>query len=528
MERIKKAPLFKLTLLFGGGLALAPHLGGWQVGGLPLGAVLLGLCLARERHWSHRRSEYGALLAIALLMLGLAGLRHQVAQLARSRPDLERYNCQSVTLLTRVAKPVQANPWGGKTTLQAIAVQQDSAWHPVGGRMLAYLPDSLTSSLALHDSVVVKGDLRSVYSRYLGYMQYLHRAGVHHSLRVEGWQIRGRHHSLLSWAAGWQQHFSEQLRAVMPEAAQRGLAQAMFLGDKRHLSAAQKAHFATAGASHVLAISGLHVGIVFAFLALVLRPLRRLPQGKRLSNLVALLLLLAFMVITGASPAVVRAVVMLGAVLLFRICYARYQLLNVVAIAALGQMWVQPSVIHAVGFQLSYAAVLGILLLLPYFERAFAAAQPWLQVVYGWVGVSLTATLATAPLVIAYFGQFPTYFLLTNLLISGFMPLLMGWGFATVLLAGVPYLGLCMGQVCGYLLQGLALLCQSVAKLPHAVIDRFAWDEPALPMLLLQLLLALVLLALPRWWQRWQHSRALASRGPGWTQPQASAPPPAP
>ena len=205
------------------------------------------------------------------------------------------------------------------------------------------------------------------------------------------------------------------------------------------------------------------------------------------------------MVMTGASPAVVRAVMMLGSVLVFRLFYARYQLLNVVSLAALIQVLHNPGVIKEVGFQLSYAAVLGIVFLLPYFEKQYKTKHRWLGLIYGWIAVSLVATLATAPLIIYYFGQFPTYFLLTNLLISGFLPLLMGLGFLTVLLAGVPMAGAILGGMVEFLLHILATICTEIAALPFAVIENFSLSEKGLPALFLQVGIALLFLFAPVW-----------------------------
>ena len=497
MKPIYQSPLFALTLFFGLGLALGEYLSlAWACLALP-GALSLGYLLRYGRWWQPRHREGLAWLAVVGLMVGLGLLRQGVERTGQGTASLEPFNCQAQVLLARVEGPVKVAPWGRKATVQVLALRQDSRWQRLAAPVLAYLP-SEGEVLTENDSVLLWGELRTVYSQYPGYLEYLHRRGIHYSFSVQGYQVRGRHPSLAGWARGWQQQLAAGLAGVLAEEEQLGLGLAMFLGDKQQLSQGLRADFAAAGASHVLAISGLHVGIVFLFLSVLFRPLRQLPQGKRLRSLAILVVLLLFMLITGASPAVVRAVVMLGSVLVFRIFYARHQLLNIVSLAALVQMLYDPAVIYAVGFQLSYAAVLGIVLLMPYFEKAFGQEQSWLNQLYSWIGISVVATLATAPLVMGYFGQFPTYFLLTNLLISGFLPLLMGLGFATVLLASLPLLGPCLGFLTS---QGLALLsyiCATVADLPHAVIDEFSFTHPGLPVLLLQLLGALLLLLAPR------------------------------
>ena len=147
----------------------------------------------------------------------------------------------------------------------------------------------------------------------------------------------------------------------------------------------------------------------------------------------------------------------------------------------------------------TYAAVLGIVFFLPVCDRYFQHQKRWLSG-YGWIAVSIIATIATAPLVITYFGQFPTYFLLTNVLISGFLPLLMGLGFLTVLMGGVPIMGPALGGVVEMLLQVLSIVCAEVASLPYAVIHGFTLTGKEIPLVLLQVGVALLFISYPAWY----------------------------
>lgn len=514
MKTLQQAPLFKLSLACGAGIYLAAQVSQafvWLL--IPAGLGLLWL-IRQDRRGPIRQTERAAALCILMGMLGLGALRQQTGHVQlRTALPLETFNCQSVMLLGQVSAPIKTTPWGRKAQVKAIAVQQDSQWQVVHGQVMLYLDAEQAADLMQHDTLCFTGDLRSLYSRYPGYLAYLHGQGVHHSARADRVQVGGHPLTLAALAYRWQKMAVSSLDRVIDDAGVQGLAEAMFLGEKRKLERAQREAFAAAGASHILAISGLHVGLIFTLLQWLLTPLLRLPQGERMRSGIILMVLLTYMVLTGAAPAVSRATLMLSLMLLLRMCYQRFDRLNLVAAAALIQMMADPGVVFEVGFQLSYAAVLGIVLMLPAFERQFDARPGFMSKLYGVIGVSLVATLATAPLVVWYFGQFPTYFLITNLLISLFASVLVMVGFLTVALSACPWVGEWLGVFCTRLLRLLDLICRSMADLPHAVIDDFSWQEKGLPLLALQLLLTFLALAAPRWLDRYQ-SKLKASRAP--------------
>ncbi|MEZ4827386.1 MAG: ComEC/Rec2 family competence protein [Bacteroidia bacterium] len=250
------------------------------------------------------------------------------------------------------------------------------------------------------------------------------------------------------------------------------IAQAMFLGDKNGMGREVKNAYSIAGTSHILAISGLHVGIVFLVLSRVLSFLHLIPQGLRIKNIVILGLLLGYMLLTGASPAVVRSVLMFGIVLIMKVLYLRYNLLNVVGTAALLQLFFEPEIAFDVGFQLSYLAVIGIITGFPVWERIVGVENFWLKLVSSWIGVTICATLGTLPLVIMHFGRFPTYFLLSNILVSTLAFLLVLVGFFTVIFCYVPLLGEWLGYFCSVLIGYLQAIVLLVGDLPFPVIEK--------------------------------------------------------
>ena len=190
---------------------------------------------------------------------------------------------------------------------------------------------------------------------------------------------------------------------------------AMTMGDRSRLTRELRQSYAASGASHVLALSGLHLGVIYGLLSLIFVHRRMRVLGQVL----AMVAIWAYAALVGMPPSVLRSATMLT-IFAFVVLTGRRQVsLNTLAFAAVVQLVVSPLSLWDVGFQMSFLAVLGIVMLN---MRLGNLATPvwlsrWRVIGWGWslVKVSLAAQLAVAPLSMYYFGTFPCYFLLTNL-----------------------------------------------------------------------------------------------------------------
>jgi competence protein ComEC len=150
-----------------------------------------------------------------------------------------------------------------------------------------------------------------------------------------------------------------------------------------------------------------------------------------------------------------------------------------------------------IGFQLSYSAVIGIAVFMPWFQRVFFVGNYWWDMLAGGIGVSLAATLATFPLVWFHFGTFPTHFLVANILSSFLVTLIVFLGFIMVLLATVPGIGAFLGLCVGTLIDWLNILAHEITALPASIITRWSWQEPACQVLLLEVVGFMLMLSIP-------------------------------
>ena len=212
---------------------------------------------------------------------------------------------------------------------------------------------------------------------------------------------------------------------------------AMTLGDKSAMSSTLRQVYAVSGASHVLALSGLHLGIIYMLLSLLVVN-RRL---RLLSQVMIVTAIWAFALLVGLPASVVRAAVMISLYALLSLAGRNRMSVNALAVAALCILMVNPDSLADVGFQLSFLAMLAILLLLPLADRLVPRHRlqdyPLLRWLWGLTTVSVAAQVGVAPLVAYYFGRFPTWFLLTNIVVIPTTTLILCLALSALLLPAV-------------------------------------------------------------------------------------------
>lgn len=213
-----------------------------------------------------------------------------------------------------------------------------------------------------------------------------------------------------------QQHYLDKFRHLDAESEAYGVLAAMTLGDKSAITKEVRDTYSITGASHVLALSGLHLGIIYMLL------LRLLPRRRMwLSQLVVVLALWAFAFITGLSTSIVRSATMISIYAVFSLRGSHQSSLNTLCLAAIIMLLVDAHCLFDISFQLSFMAVLAILLIMPMTEHfvspSFLDRHPLVRWLWNIVAVSVAAQIGVAPLIAYYFGRFSTYFFLTNILV---------------------------------------------------------------------------------------------------------------
>ncbi len=365
-------------------------------------------------------------LVVAILFCERIGVLYPEEKAVYDSLCVHTFVIQSESKSTAKYERYEAETFGGKVY---VYVQRDSAgtWLHTGDTILA------TTRIRKADSI-----------GSFDYRKYLLRQGFIGSAFVYQYELR----PAASYSIPLQKRLYHRLSQAGLKNDELATVGALTLGYKEDLDPEIKRHFQASGAAHVLAVSGLHTGIIYLLVISLLtigghvRPRYKNQLGRCAISSVIIAVMWGYAWLTGMTPSVVRAVVMVTIVEVGHMLYRQGISLNSIAAAAVFILLVRPLDLWSVGFQLSFAATTAIMLLSRQCEHylhrkemtgASKRLYAWL---IGTVIISIAAQLGTLPLTIHYFGYVSTYFLLTNLIVLPLATLLVPSGLVSLLLGG--------------------------------------------------------------------------------------------
>lgn len=422
---IQRYPLLRLLVLYVGGIVLADafypyfsalaRVGVW--GTVFLLAVMLGAFFSRRQ-----TLIYGLVVSLLFLFIGMGNYA-----LVRERIDYV-WSPREQLYETRVVDEARVRERSTQCVVEVTAVRDTMAWQEVGRKVVAYMePCAEADALMPGDMICFRGRVRPPRnfsdSLAFDYARYITMQGLSGTVyvprsqwgRVGDARLSLRERMLRVRGRAWREYMS---RTFKDDAL--GVLSALTLGDKRGLTKEIRAVYSDAGVAHVLALSGMHVSIIYGILAFLLRGIIRRRRLRWLSEVLIIGVLWAFALMVGMSASVVRAVAMCTLYAVARWASGGdSSSLHLLSLAALVMLLVRPLYLFDVGFQLSFMAMVVILWLEPHLEALFQKHRlhPIMAYLVGIVSMSLAAQLGTFPLVLYHFGSFPTYFLVTNLIV---------------------------------------------------------------------------------------------------------------
>lgn len=440
----------------------------------------------------------GAAAMLTLFTFGylLAGMHAQAKQPGHYMHQLHEVEAFRVT----VTGEAQRKPLRWKVPVAVTAVKTPRGWEKSWGQLLLYLADT---SLAVQYGMEIT--LLGVPSppqpptnpHQFHYARYLENQQVYavHFAKSGTWQVENPGHpsGIMSLAMQLRAYSRGVLNQYLTDDLASGIALALILGIKDQLDTTIRDAFADTGAMHVLAVSGLHVGIIFMILSTCLVFLEKKAWGRVLSAALTLAVLWLYAMVTGFSPSVLRAVTMFSCVIAGGVFRRKGNIYNTLLFSAFVLLCSDPYLLFQVGFQLSYAAVLGIVSIQPALYQLWKAPNRPLDYAWGLTCVSVAAQIGTFPLGMLYFHQFPVYFILTNLVVIPGAFVVLCLGLLLLLVSGFPLLAAGVGQLLTWAIQVIGSFIFSLQSVPGAVwegITLTGWQTVWLYAVLLMLWLA--------------------------------------
>lgn len=347
-----------------------------------------------------------------------------------------------------------------------------------GNVILYFEKDSASLRLLQGDKLYIQSDLNNiappVNPGQFNYKQYLEFNQIYQQGFVSSMNYKVLEHggfSVISFAAGIRDHLLQILKENGLKDNEMAVASALILGYKDDLGEELKHSYSSAGATHVLAVSGLHVGIIFLVLNFLFNLLDKNDRFKITKTILLLLCLWFYATLTGLSPSVVRAATMFSFVAFGKSFARKSSIYNTLASSALVLLIYNPYLIMEVGFQLSYLAVLGIVYFQNLIYKRVYVKNKYLDYVWMITSVSIAAQLTTFPLGLLYFHQFPTYFFISNLFVIPGAMIIIGVGLLLFATSWIPFVSAAIGWFLSMLIYFMNTLVMSIDQLPFSLIE---------------------------------------------------------
>ncbi|MEI6683796.1 MAG: ComEC/Rec2 family competence protein [Bacteroidota bacterium] len=383
------------------------------------------------------------------------------------------------TYLVTLGEPPAMNRSPVKAILEVRYRRQSGRWVRTCGRALGYLKLPPKGCLLQYgDYLLLRAGFTAITDNSnphsFNYAAYLQNQGITHRVFAgeHGWRTIGITPAGIPARMAFR--LRERLLGLLRENRMQGrefaVAAALLLGYVDEIDAGLRNDYAATGAMHILSVSGMHVGIIYLFLEFLLGFLKRNKAGRYLKTLILILFIWFYALLTGMSPAVLRSAAMLSLPILGRQMGRSPDMFNIVAASVILLLAIDPLLITDVGFQLSYLAVMGIVVLYKPIYDLYVTSS-WLpDKVWSIVAVSLAAQLATMPITLFTFHQFPVYFMVTNIFVVPLSSLIIYFGIVVLAVGNIPFLGIFTAKVLIFLVWLLNSSIHFIEELPGSVI----------------------------------------------------------
>lgn len=364
-----------------------------------------------------------------------------------------------------------------KANAEVVSIKVDSGILAVKGDIICYFSkDSSINKLKSGDILLINNRIQKIEApknpNEFDYKKYLNNKNISHQvyLRETDYQLEVESKEKIS---AFLNSVKQKLQTIINENIykedERGVASALLLGNRNFISDDILKSFSNTGSTHVLAVSGLHVGLFYGIISISFAWLKRFKHLKILHPIITIFFIWFYAMLTGGSPSVIRAAAMFS---LFAIGFSlkrNISVFNIIAFSAFIITVYNPFLITDVGFQLSYLAVIGIIYLQPKIYKWLYVKNYFFDKLWGITAVSLAAQISTFPLIILYFHQFPNYSLLSNIVVIPAATVILYGGVIMFVLSWNTFLMGLIGKFLSAVIFGLNETLRFIENLPNAI-----------------------------------------------------------
>jgi competence protein ComEC len=476
----KQAPFLRLVIPLAGGIIMQHYLPmpAWTI--LITATTAVGAMLLFNYRPSFRQFRFawinGLFINILLIALGCLLCRYQYAA-QHAHNILHHYNAGAYVSATIEEPLLEKNKSFRTTAIVRCVTKNNKALATEGTILLYFQKDGPLPALPYGSVIVFNKPLQRIqnsgnpgafdYSRYASfqgifYQVYLQRQDFivlpNRKENVFKKILTAIHSKVLS-----------VIKRYIPGSREAGLAEALLIGYKGDLDKELEKTYANTGVVHIIAISGMHLGLIYWLLGLACIPLAKRKSGKWIKPLVIIGGLWLFALLAGGSPSVLRSAIMFTCIVVGESFSKKAAIYNTLAASAFILLCIHPFWLWDAGFILSYAAVLSIVIFMKPVYNLVYVRNKLLDATWKLAAVTLAAQVLTVPVSIFYFHQFPVYFLFTNIVAVPLSSIIVLGEIALCAIAVWPAVAETTGSILHWLIHAMNSFVEHMGRLPFAL-----------------------------------------------------------
>lgn len=381
--------------------------------------------------------------------------------------------------IASVSEPPQEKDHSYKTILRVIGIKNGNQVIKAEGRILTYFAkDSIHTPPKEGSTIVFSGAVQEIGPPQnpgaFNYQKYMASSNVHHQvyLNTYSWKMleNPQGFSITRFAHEVSRKFINILNENGLKGQEFAVASALILGQNDMLDNETRQAYSGSGVTHILSVSGLHVGVIFIIINFLLGFMKTKGAQLYMKTLIILITIWAYALLTGMSPPVMRSAAMFTFISFGNASKRYVHIINSLAVSAVLLLLIDPLMISNIGFQLSYLAIVGIVFINKPIADLLNPKNKIVDQIWGLIAVSIAAQIATAPLTMLYFHQFPIYFIPANLIAIPLSFLAIYSGVAVLVTSAIPLISNLLGVLTNYLLLFLNYSVGFIEQLPYSVL----------------------------------------------------------
>jgi len=418
----------------------------------------------------------GALLLICFAAFGAVltwknDIRNSDAWLGR------HYDSAAAVVVTLEEKPVEkTNSFKANASVSEM-FENGRSISVIGSIIIYFKKDSLLPAMNYGSRLVIRRELQEIrnsgnpggfdYKQYCLFQKITHQV----FLNVGDYALLSSIHKkwLTSFIVASREKVLQVLRNYLDEPKELGLAEALLIGYKDDLDKTLIQSYSNTGVVHIIAISGLHLGLIYWLLVQLLNPFQKRRYMKWLRPVIIISGLWLFSLLAGAQPSILRSAVMFTCIVIGAGIGRKSSIYNSLAFSAFALLCWNPYWLWDVGFQLSYSAVLSIVIFMPPIYNLFYVSNKILDFFWKINAVTIAAQILTLPLSTYHFHQFPVYFLLTNFMAVPLSSVILFGEIILCAISFIPVVATLTGQILYLLIRLMNTYVERIEALPFSV-----------------------------------------------------------